>query len=85
MNGLNPTQIQALRGAFQEYSDSCIRAEAERELQKEIIEKLASDPSMGTVDKPTLKKLAKMFYQRNGEEQKQIFDDLFDLYTAIRG
>lgn len=82
MNVLSEELVKRIRSGFTEYSESCIRAEAEKELQKEIIAKLAEDT---LIDKQILKKLVTMYHKNNGEEEKQKFEEIFFMYDSIRG
>jgi len=82
MNVLSEDLVKRIRGGFVEYSESCIRTEAEKELQKEIIEKLSEET---LIDKQILKKLVVMYHKGNGEEEKQKFEEIFLMYDSIRG
>lgn len=82
MNVLSEDLVKRIRGGFIEYSESCIRAEAEKELQKEIIAKLSEDT---LIDKAILKKLVVMYHKQDGEQQKDAFEEIYHMYESIRG
>lgn len=78
---INPEQLRVIKKAFDEFTDSCVRTEAEKELQKDIINTL-HETTM--IDKGILRKLAKMYYARDGEEQKNSFEEIYGIYTSLR-
>lgn len=82
MNIFSEDLVKRIRGGFVEYSESCIRTEAEKDLQKEIIAKLSEETM---IDKAILKKLVAMYHKQNGEQEKEAFDEIYHMYESIRG
>jgi hypothetical protein len=78
VNSLSSNDKQKLKGAIQELNDSMTRAAAERELQKETINKMAEDLGL---DKKLIRSLGKAYFKANfGEivEEHTIFEEFYE-------
>lgn len=79
ISSLNEMERKKLKNAIMELNDSMTRVAAERELQKETINKLNED--LG-VDKKLVRRLVKAYYKANfGEEveENKAFEQSYDL------
>lgn len=75
-----PEQKKAIKGCFQEISDSMTRAKAESELQAEIIKKLKTEFEMT----PTVaRKLATTYHKRNIQEVMAQNEDFEVMYNEL--
>ena len=77
----NPKDKEKLTAAIKEISNSMTRIDAERDFQKDAIEKVADDTG---VDKKFVKKLATIYHrqtftqvQTEQEELQGLYEDLF--------
>jgi len=71
-----------LNRALQEFNGSLTRAEAERDLQKGICDRVAGTTS---IEPKQLRMLAKLYYKQNKEETESEFDDVMGLYEQVFG
>ena len=69
-----------IKGAVTEIANSLLRIDAERDLIKEIIDKLAKEEE---INKKTLRKLGRTYYKQNYGEEQQSFDEFSDLYESV--
>ena len=69
-----------IKGAVTEIANSLLRIDAERDLIKEIINKLAKEEE---INKKTLRKLGRTYYKQNYGEEQQSFDEFSDLYESV--
>lgn len=78
LEGLAETDKKRIKDAVLEMNDSMTRAAAERDLQKEIIDRMAEEVG---VDKKLFRRMSKVYFKANYneevEEQKQ-FEDFYD-------
>lgn len=75
-----PEQKKAIKGCFEEISNSMARAKAESELQAEIIKKLKTEFELS----PTLaRKLATTYHKRNIQEVIAQNDDFEEYYDSV--
>jgi len=71
-----------LTGAMNEMSNSMLRAEAERELQKEVINNLFDEFK---IPKKVLSKMARVYHKQNFQEEKATHEEFEELYHTITG
>lgn len=79
VNSLSIEDKKKLRNAIQEISDSMLRVGAERDLQKEVVNKIAEEL---TVDKKIVRRMAKVYHKANFKdevEQNDAFESFYDL------
>jgi hypothetical protein len=77
---LNPTEKKAVAAAVQEMSDSMLRIEAEKELQKDIVD--VTFEKYG-VDKKYFRKIATIFHKQNLVDVRSENEELMDLYEEL--
>ena len=71
-----------IKKAVQESSDSMYRAEAEKSLQKEILEDLFDTFN---IPKKTINKMIKVYHMQNFNEEVAAQDEFEELYTNVTG
>ena len=79
VNSLSTEDKTKLRGAINELNDSMTRTAAERDLQKETINKVFED--LG-VDKKVVRRMAKAYYKANFNEEieeNKNFEEMYDV------
>lgn len=79
VNSLSTEDKKKLRGAINELNDSMTRTAAERDLQKETINKVFED--LG-VDKKVIRRMAKAYYKANFNEEieeNKNFEEMYDV------
>lgn len=79
VNSLSDADKKKLRNAINELNDSMTRVAAERDLQKEAINKVFDD--LG-VDKKLVRRMAKAYYQANFQnevEDNKNFEQMYDV------
>ena len=76
----NPTQRETIVNALKEWSNSAVRVEAEKDLQKNIIEDLSDKVD---IEKKYLNKLATMFHKQNFAQFQQEREEIEELYESI--
>ena len=78
LSGLAETDKKRIRDAVLEMNDSLTRAASERDLQKEIIDKMADEVG---IDKKLFRRMSKVYFTANygevQEEQKQ-FEEFYE-------
>ena len=67
-------------GCLQEISNSLTRIEAERDLIKEILEKMQDECE---IPKKLGRKLAKVYHKRNFEEEVAQQNDFVEVYESV--
>jgi len=77
-----PEDRKVVENACKELSNSMLRTESERDLQKEIIEALCDKVD---IDKKHVRKLASIYHRQNYSDVKAFADDLQGLYEEIFG
>ena len=78
VNSLSAVDKQKLKGAIQEVSDSMTRAAAERDLQKEIINKISEELDL---DKKIIRRLGKAYFKANFSEEAEnnsVFEEFYE-------
>lgn len=80
VNSLSPEDKKKLRGAINELNDSMTRAAAERDLQKETINKAFED--LG-VDKKIIRRMAKAYYKANYNEEVEENKNFEEMYDVV--
>jgi hypothetical protein len=68
--------------AFKEMSNSYTRAEAEKDLQKDIAEKMKSEFG---VPKPTFNKMAKMYHAANLAQEASRDEEFYEFARSVFG
>lgn len=76
----DPQTKQTLLNALKEMSNSMTRVDAEKTLQKEIIEEVSDKTE---VPKKYIGKLARIYHKQNISEVKTENDDLETLYEVV--
>ena len=76
----NPNDRKAIVSAMDEWSNSATRVEAEKDLQKNIIEELADKVG---VQKKHLNKLASLYHKQNYQQVQQEREEIEELYESI--
>jgi hypothetical protein len=76
----NPTERETIVNALKEWSNSAVRVEAEKDLQKNIIEDLCDKVD---IEKKYLNKLALMFHKQNFAQFQQEREEIEELYESI--
>lgn len=80
VSALSHVDKQKLRNAISEINDSMVRAAAERDLQKEIINKMHDE--LG-VDKKVIRRMAKVYYKSNFTQEVEDNNSFEELYTNV--
>jgi len=78
----NPKDKEKLTNAIKEMSNSMTRIDAEKDLQKDIIEKAADDTG---VDKKYIKKLSAIYHKQTFTQVQTEREELEDLYESLFG
>ena len=73
-------QEKKLQGAIKELSNSFLRVEAERDLQKEIIADISEETE---IEKKHIRKMARVYHKQNYHEETQNHEEFTDLYEQI--
>ena len=76
----NPEQRKVVLEAMKEWSNSSVRVEAEKDLQKNIIEDLSDKTN---IEKKYLSKLATMYHKQNFAQFQQEREEIEELYESI--
>lgn len=76
----NPNDRQKILDALKEWSNSALRAEAEKDLQKNIINDLADKVD---IEKKYLNKLASMYHKQNFQQFQSEREEIEELYESI--
>lgn len=76
----NPKERDVIVAALKEWSNSAVRVEAEKDLQKNIIEDLSDKVD---IEKKYLNKLATMFHKQNFAQFQQEREEIEELYESI--
>lgn len=77
---MNPVDKQKLASVIKELSDSMTRVDAEKELQRDIIQVTFENEGF---DKKKLRKLATMYHKQNATEVRTEAEDVFELYEEL--
>lgn len=80
VNSLSVNDKQKLKGAIQEINDSLTRAAAEKELQKEIVNKMAEDLGL---DKKLVRRLGKTYFKANYNEEVEDNTAFEEFYEGV--
>ena len=76
----NPEQRKVILGAMKEWSNSATRIDAEKDLQKNIIDDLADNVD---IEKKYLNKLATMYHKQNFAQFQQEKEEIEELYESV--
>ena len=76
----NPNDREVILSALKEWSNSAVRVEAEKDLQKNIIDDLSDKVD---IEKKYLNKLATMFHKQNFAQFQQEQEEIEELYESI--
>jgi ribosomal protein S17E len=82
MRTLNEQQRKDIKNCLSEISNSYTRIEAERDLIKEVINRMADEFEM---NKKLSRRLAKIYHKRNLEEEMAAAEEVSDTYELIVG
>jgi len=77
---MSPTDKAKILGMLQEISNSLTRVEAERDLIKEILDRLQDECE---IPKKLGRKLAKVYHKRSFEEEVAQQNDFVDMYEQV--
>lgn len=80
VNSLSVTDKQKLKGAIQELNDSMTRVAAERDLQKETINKMAEEIGL---DKKLVRRLGKAYFRANFNEEVESNTAFEEFYEGV--
>ena len=75
-----PTDKAKILGMLQEISNSLTKIEAERDLIKEILQRMQEECE---IPKKLGRKLAKVYHKRNFEEEVAQQNDFVDIYEKV--
>ena len=75
-----PTDKAKILGMLQEIANSLTRVEAERDLIKEILERMQEECE---IPKKLGRKLAKVYHKRNFEEEVAQQNDFVEIYEKV--
>jgi predicted translin family RNA/ssDNA-binding protein len=76
----NPKDREALLNGIKEMSNSMTRVDAEKDFQKDVIDKLNDELDL---DKKYIRKLAAIYHKQNYTTVQQEYDEVQALYEAI--
>lgn len=76
----NPESRKVVLDALKEWSNSATRADAEKDLQKNIIENLCDKVD---IEKKYLNKLASMYHRQNFAQFQQEREEIEELYESV--
>lgn len=76
----NPNDRDVILKALKEWSNSAVRVEAEKDLQKSIIEDLSDKVD---IEKKYLNKLATMYHKQTFAQFQQEREEIEELYESI--
>jgi len=76
----NPEQRKVILDAMKEWSNSATRIDAEKDLQKNIIDDLADNVD---IEKKYLNKLATMYHKQNFAQFQQEKEEIEELYESV--
>lgn len=77
---LSDTQKKDVKNCLQEISNSYTRIQAERDLIKEILQRMEDEFQM---QKKLSRRLAKVYHKRNIEEEVAASEELSEIYDQI--
>jgi len=77
---MSPTDKAKILGMLQEISNSLTRVESERDLIKEILDRLQHECE---IPKKLGRKLAKVYHKRSFEEEVAQQNDFVDMYEQV--
>jgi len=77
---MSPTDRAKILGMLQEISNSLTRVESERDLIKEILDRLQDECE---IPKKLGRKLAKVYHKRNFEEEVAQQNDFVEIYEKV--
>lgn len=80
VNSLSNADKQKLKNAISEMNDSMTRVAAERDLQKEILNKIVDELGL---DKKIVRRMAKAYYKSNFSEEVEENNSFEELYTNV--
>jgi hypothetical protein len=78
INSLSEADKKRVKDAVMEMNDSMVRASAERDLQKEIVNKMADQ--LG-IDKKVFRRMSKVYFKANyaqEQEDNRNFEEMYD-------
>lgn len=76
----SPEDQKKIFGAVRELSDSMTRAESEKDLQKDIVQRVHDEFGL---DKSAFKKLAKVYHKDEYQKQQEANESFETLYETI--
>jgi cyanate lyase len=80
VNSLSTEDKAKLKSAVSEINDSMVRAAAERDIQKDFVNKVSTDLGL---EKKLVKRLAKAFYKSNFNNEVADFETFENFYEIL--
>lgn len=80
VNSLSAEDKKKLKNAIQELNDSMTRVAAERDLQKETINKVAEEIG---VNKKIIRRMAKVYFKANFKDEVEENSEFEDFYEIV--
>lgn len=80
VNSLSIEDKKKLKNAVLELNDSMLRVEAERQLQKDISEKVCGEIG---VDKPLVREMAKTYFMSNFNDKSERYQTFEEFYSVV--
>jgi hypothetical protein len=81
LENLDPRDLDRLMGAIKDMSDSMLRIDAERSLQKEVRNDICEELDL---NKKVFTKLAKTYHKQNYSEEVEIHNQFEKIYEIIQ-
>lgn len=78
----SPKDRERLKSSVKEMSDSMTRVDAERDLQKDIVDNISDEIG---VEKKHIKKFASMYHKQNFTQVQSEFEEFTNLYEEVFG
>lgn len=80
INSLTTEDRAKLKSAISEINDSMVRVAAERDVQKEFLDKVSTDLGL---DKKLVRRLAKAYYKSNFNNEVEDFTKFEEFYETL--
>ena len=77
---MTPDEKKLIRGAIEEMIDSFTRTDAERSLQKDIVERIKEET---TITPRVFRRMARVAYKSNFSEEAALNDEFESTYESV--
>lgn len=77
---MTPDEKKLIRGAIEEMIDSFTRTDAERSLQKDIVERIKEET---TITPRVFRRMARVAYKANFSEEAALNDEFESTYESV--